>query len=265
MIAALQMYDWPEVQSQTDAFWALAVENLTANHHSPPRTLYRPTDISAPWRDPKLYLGQTCGLPYVSGLCANAVVLARADYGVEGARDGSYASVLICHEDADGEALQDFRGGTVAINEYGSQSGCNALADSILDAWGADTPLFAKSVKSGAHRASATMVADGHADVAAIDPVSWALFAQVEPKRRTQLRVFAWTRSVPSLPFITAQQDAQLRTDLWHALSYAAENGPPTPGTPQSILPASSDDYVPISVIRQRVKGLRLSPNATPL
>ena len=262
MIAALQMYDWDEVQGRTDAFWAKAVENLVAERRDPPRALSRPRDMSAPWRDPSLYLAQTCGLPFVSGRCADANILARADYGVEGARDGRYASVLICRADADGETLTDFRGQVVAINDYGSQSGCNALADTVLDAWDDRAPLFGKSVQSGSHRASATMVADGKADVAAIDPVSWSLFTELDPDRHARLRVFAHSRETPSLPFITASDDPDLQTDLWHALSHAAENAAAAPGIPRHILPAKADDYVPIRMMAQRVKGLRLAPNA---
>ena len=265
MIAALQMYDWPEVHARTDSFWAKAVEHLVADHRDPPRELSRPEDMSAPWRDPDLYLGQTCGLPYVAGRCADAVVIARADYGVEGAREGRYASVLVCRSDAEGEALRDFQGKTAAINEFGSQSGCNALADSVLDVWDGDDPLFGKVVKSGAHRASAAMVADGQADVAAIDPVSWALFTELEPERHARLRVFGWTRSMPSLPFITASTDEGLQADLWHALFHAAEGTPPAPGLPHEILPAKAHDYAPIRMMADRIKGLRLAPDAPAL
>lgn len=238
------MYDWPEAQPATDAFWAVMRDALEAEGVAAPATVSRPEDLSAPWRDPGLVLGQTCGLPYVSGRCGGAVPVARPVYAVEGAGDGTYCSALICRAQ-DPRELAGFRGARAAINEIGSQSGCNALKDAFLQADLADGPLFGDVVMSGAHRASALAVAAGDADIAAIDAVAWAMFAAFEPEAHANLRVLAWTRPMPALPFITGPETAPRLAELIRALerACAANEGP---FLPVAIRPATDADYDPI-------------------
>ncbi len=271
MIAALQMYDWPEVQGRTDAFWARVHDALSEAGIDAPAALSRPERLSQPWTDPGLLIGQTCGLPYVAGRCGDAVLIGRPDYGIEGASGGSYASAIICRREDEG-TLADCRGQRAVINEFGSQSGCNALADEVqrmkLDREG---PFFGTLELSGAHRSSAQMVADGGADIAAIDAVAWALFQELEPERHARLRVIGWTRAMPALPFITGAVNAPRRAALYDALLAAALAscewaGKPGPvGIPIDMLPAEDADYDPIRKMAERIKGMRLAPDAPTL
>lgn len=48
------------------------------------------------------------------------------------------------------------------------------------------------------------MVAEGEADLAAVDCVSLAHFRRLYPSTIAKLRILGWTPSSPSLPFITA-------------------------------------------------------------
>ena len=80
MIAALQMYDWPEVQGRTDAFWIRVRAGLEEAGIDAPVALSRPEDLHSPWTRPDLVLGQTCGLPLVLGLTGDATVLGRGIY-----------------------------------------------------------------------------------------------------------------------------------------------------------------------------------------
>lgn len=266
MIAALQMYDWQEVQNRTDRFWAGLQNALAARGIDAPRDLARPDDISSVWAEPNLIIGQTCGLPYVSGRCGNAVLIGRPDYGIEWAYGGSYSSVLICRAEDRGD-LSTFRGRRAAINDLGSQSGCNALADEIQRRKLEDgRPFFAEVVLSGAHRSSARQVADRKADVAAIDAVAWALFQELEPVRHARLRVIGQTRTMPALPFITSRENAHLRPLLLDALLEACEPAtPPEAGIPVMIVPTDDEHYDPVRKMAHRVKGMRLSPNLRPL
>jgi ABC-type phosphate/phosphonate transport system substrate-binding protein len=260
VIVALQMYDWPEVAARTDAFWrrvaaALADEGIVA-----PSTLVRPDDISAAWADPDLLLGQSCGLPYVSGRCGGAVAFARPVYDAEGCGAGTYRSALICRAGAEAP-LAAFAGRVVAINEYGSQSGCNALADTVRPFGDA---FFGRVLVTGAHRASALAVARGNADIAAIDAVAWALFAEVEADERARLAVLGWTVETPALPFITAPAHAGRAPALCRALAAAAVPGNAT-GLPVGVIAAADQDYDPIRDMVARTRGLRLAPDALPL
>ncbi len=60
---------------------------------------------------------------------------------------------------------------------------------------------FAETSKTGSHQASARAVADGMADLAAIDAVTWALLAD-DPPLAAALRILDRTRPTPALPFI---------------------------------------------------------------
>ena len=256
LIAAFQMYDWPEQQSRTDGFWTAMREALAAEGLDAPEALARPEDLSTPWRRPDLLIAQTCGLPYVSGECGSAILVARPSYDVAGALPGSYSSALICRAEDDRD-LAGFLGARAAINETGSQSGCNALKDAFLQAGLADGPLFAEVVMSGAHRVSANLVSEGRADIAAIDAVAWALHGECDPESHARLRVLGWTRPMPALPFITAGTRADLIPVLTAALTTACAATTGT-GLPSAILPAESGDYDPIRKMAHATTAIEL-------
>lgn len=263
MIAALQMYDWPEVQAETDAFWGRIAAALEDRGIAAPTALERPADLSTPWRAPGLVIGQTCGLPYVSGRCGTARLVARPDYGLDDASDGTYCSVLIARADAPGD-LPAFVGKVAAVNEWGSQSGCNALADAVLDT-GQTLPFFGAVALSGGHRSSAAMVADGRADIAAIDAVSWALFKRAEPDAHAGLKIIGRTRTAPALPYITSAFNAAQLNEMTAALNAACAPDRGAPCIPLRFLPASDSDYDPIRHMADRVRGLPLAPDSLPL
>jgi ABC-type phosphate/phosphonate transport system substrate-binding protein len=86
------------------------------------------------------------------------------------------------------------------------------------------TRFFESVVFSGSHRRSVDMVAEGEADVAAVDCVSLAHFRQLYPSAVAKLRVLGWTPASPSLPFITASTTSSatlriLRSSLTHVLA----------------------------------------------
>ena len=65
---------------------------------------------------------------------------------------------------------------------------------------------FDEVLATGAHWNSAHAVAEGHADIAAIDAVTWTLLTRHD-EIVNDLKVIADTPSTPALPFITAQHD----------------------------------------------------------
>ncbi len=265
MIAALQMYDWPEVHPRIDAFWALTVESLRGFGLEAPETLSRPERLSEPWTNPDLLVGQTCGLPYVSGRCGDAVLVAQPVFDLAGAEHGNYSSALVCRIYDPAKGLSGFRGRIAAVNEYGSQSGCNALADAVLDVHSASARPFFSCVKlSGAHRNSATMVAKGQADIAAIDAVAWALYAEAEPDNHAKLRVLGWTRPMPALPYITANRFSDQVPKIFESLANAG-GAHTLPTLPVAINACTDADYDPIRKMAARVQGLLLAPDSQKL
>ena len=75
MIAALQMYDWPEVREATDLWWAGIARHLGIDV-----PLSRPADFTAPWRRDDLLFGQTCGYPFTHALKGQVKLVATPHY-----------------------------------------------------------------------------------------------------------------------------------------------------------------------------------------
>jgi ABC-type phosphate/phosphonate transport system substrate-binding protein len=105
------------------------------------------------------------------------------------------------------------------------------------------------------------MVAGGAADIAAIDAVAWALFAEHEPEAFEALEVMGWTRSMPALPFITAPANAGMAPDLIAALD-AACGSASGPGVPRGVMAAGAADYEPVRAMAAGLRGVRLAPGA---
>lgn len=200
MIASLGMYDRPETAAANDALWALIRRGLRARGIAAPARLTRGEAAFAhAWTAPDLVLSQTCGLPFRAGLHARVTLIGTPDYGVDGCAPGYYRSVLVARADDPRATEAEFQTARAAINEPMSQSGWAALADHFA-ALSLTPPAV---VVTGAHQGSALAVAEGRADLAAIDAVTWSLLTRHD--RWTQgLRVVAYTTPTPGLPLIAA-------------------------------------------------------------
>ncbi|RVT82808.1 hypothetical protein DXV76_16375 [Rhodobacteraceae bacterium CCMM004] len=207
MIAALAMYDRPETAAATDAFWAAIHDALANEGMAAPARLTRGADPWAVWQAPDLVLAQTCGLPYRARLHDRVTLVGTPDYGLPGVPPGHYRSVVVARADDPTP-----EGGRMAVNDPLSQSGWAApLADGVR---------FGAVVLSGAHRASARMVAEGAADLAALDAVTWRDMERFEPELTARLRVLRRTQPTPGLPYISAAgaDPAPLRSAIRRAL-----------------------------------------------
>ncbi|TDK43135.1 phosphate/phosphite/phosphonate ABC transporter substrate-binding protein [Antarcticimicrobium luteum] len=218
MIAWLGMYDMAPLRAANDRFWIGIRRALGYG----PATLSREADPWEVWQSPDLLLAQTCGLPYRIRLHRTVTLVATPDYGLPGCPPGHYNSVLVVRADAAGETPEDFAGGTLAYNEALSQSGW-AAPSTFFAARGIG---FADLLRTGAHAASARAVAEGRADVAGIDALTWALLCAHDPVTDA-LRVIGATEPTPALPFVTAagRDPAPLRDALRTAVrTLAAED-----------------------------------------
>ena len=216
------MYDWPEVHDAVDALWSAIADCLRAAGIDAPTTLWRydgGATLDDLWTDPDLLVAQTCGLPVVDFLRGRIEVLGSLDHGVEGCAPGDYRSVLVCRADDPAESLEGFRGRRAIVNSYESQSGYGALVTTVAPL-AVDGRFFDELVDSGTHRFSLRAVADGRADLAAIDVVSWRLGLAHEPAV-DDLRIVAWTEPTPGLPLVTGWAQAGLWETLNEAISAA--------------------------------------------
>ena len=68
LVAALPMYDDPDLAPANDALWRRIAAALSERGVDAPARLTRGVDLAALWRSPRLVFGQTCGYPYVTAL-----------------------------------------------------------------------------------------------------------------------------------------------------------------------------------------------------
>lgn len=200
MIASLGMYDRPETMAANDRLWALVRDGLRARGIAAPDALTRGAGAYwQAWEDPALVLSQTCGFPYRAKLHDKVTLVASPDYGLEGCPPGYYCSVFVTRAD-DARRLPEFRGAQFAYNEALSQSGWAAPQNHAATMGFAFSPL----VETGSHRGSALAVAEGRADLACLDALTWALLQRWEPAV-AGLREVARTAPTPALPYIAAK------------------------------------------------------------
>jgi ABC-type phosphate/phosphonate transport system substrate-binding protein len=243
-IAALPMYDWPETRASTDAQWASfrnalraanieapldlvrsnaaipsvvgGIADMSGNRIAEDPALLRPNDLDLHtlWRHPTLLLAQTCWGPMNAGLAQHVIVLGQPDYSdFEGGQGTFYRSALLMRSNGanvpaptdDGACLpmDPLRNAVLAYNDAQSMSGLIALC-ADLETAGEGMHIFADTIETGSHRASIAAVAQGEADLCAIDCRSLHLARLFEPAV-SELRIVGWTARRHGLPFITSR------------------------------------------------------------
>ena len=191
MIATLPMYDRPETQAANDRFWALIHAYLPDAPELLTRDGYH-------WLDPDLVLSQTCSLPYRTGLQDSVLIIATPVHNLD-CTAGYYFSVVLVRASDHRTDITDFSGAQLAINGPVSQSGWAAI-----DALAKDAGVrFSTIIETGSHQESARAVAEGRADICAVDAVTWTMIERWDAFA-SDLRILCQTSPTPALPYITA-------------------------------------------------------------
>jgi ABC-type phosphate/phosphonate transport system substrate-binding protein len=182
-----------------------------------PATLL-PDELDFPtlWKHPDLLLAQTCWGPMEEGLEKQVLVVGQPSYdGIEGGQSELYSSAILMRRGevaegtqppTDGRALLPLdliRNKCFAYNSLDSMSGIIALSRD-LEAAGESLKIFSECIETAAHRASIVAVAEGRADVCAVDCRSWHLARRHEPRARDVV-VVGWTERRMGLPYITSR------------------------------------------------------------
>jgi len=198
-----------------DALWS----GMRAALGYGPASLSRGGDLWAEWQSPDLLFSQTCGYPYRAHLHRHVQILGTPDHGLPGCPPGHYNSVLIARRDDARTKLEDFAAARFAFNEPLSQSGWAAPQTFAATRGFA----FTNPIQTGGHNVSARAVAEGHADIAAIDALTWKLI-QRHDACAAALKEITRTEPTPTLPYITAKgRDAATLTQaLTHAIAQLA-------------------------------------------
>lgn len=257
MIASLPMYDRPETRAAYDRLWTRIRDELRLlwavlpDIGSPlPAALAHDPDPWDHWRAPDLILSQTCGLPYRSELHANVILIGTPDYHLPGCRPGYYNSVFVMRAESACDDPAGWSDLMVAVNDGRSQSGWAAPQDFMETR----DLSFHKTSLTGSHRNSAHAVANGTADIAAIDAQTWRMIRRWDRWSDTLVEV-ARTEETPGLPLISAMPDG--RNDLHFAVSRHLANLPAKDAAIldiRSLVSISKADYLAVPTPKAVVK-----------
>ena len=198
-IAALPMYYRDELSVALNRLWQHIQQGLLKRGIAAPSGLTNSGDLMGVWLDPGLVLGQTCGMPYRMFLHDKVTLIGTPDYQIADCPAGYYRRIFIVRKNDPRDSLEEFSAARFAYNDQHSQSGYGAA---IVHA-SAKGMQFDNPVVSGAHRLSAAMVAEGTADIAALDVISWQYMQQFD-HFSDSLRGLEATEPAPGLPLIAA-------------------------------------------------------------
>lgn len=194
MIASLPMYWRAENAHLWRAFWSL-VQDAAQDHGASLPDLTAPMDLPADWYahwlSADLALSMTCGLPFRTALRDKVHYVGTLDFGVT-AQPGHYCSQIISRPGLTGPAQR------LAYNSADSQSGW-AAAQNLPD-----MATMTAFIATGGHAASLSTVAEGRADIACLDAVTWRILQRVDPNA-AKVHTKGTTPATPGLPLITAR------------------------------------------------------------
>lgn len=203
MIASLPMYARASNRDAHDALWALIRDGLRDRGIAAPDALDHQIGEMDSWAHPDLVLGQICNLPYRALFRGKVTLIGAAHHDLPDCAPGYYHSVFVVRADSASTSVRDFATARFACNDRMSNSGYGAPLHWAQNQGFALTP----SLFTGSHAQSIAAVAQGDADIAAIDAQVWWI-EQRENPLCTGLRVIGRTYASAGLSFITrAGQD----------------------------------------------------------
>lgn len=212
------MYDRAENADAHDRLWnAIHAEAMTRGV-ALPEHLTRGVSEDALWSAPDLILGQICNLPFRQTYYDRLHVIGAMDYGVDHLDAGFYDSVIITrpeHIDADVSKLR------FAYNATESNSGWDAA-----HLWAEkNTTQLNPTLETGGHRASLKAVAQGQADIAALDCITFRQCLKWDAEAHAVV-VKDRTAATPGMLLVTTKPD--LKTALFDIFNTVLSRIDPT-------------------------------------
>jgi len=243
MVASLAMSTLLPLRGAVDSLWGVVRRHLGWG----PSELEWEMLTPGVWHHPDLLVAQTCGWPLVTRLADEVAVVGTFDYDVPGSVEGRYRSVLISREATAIEQLRGQPGVVAARNADDSLSGWISLQH----AWGG---VPAAVVETGSHLGSVRAVAEGRADVASIDAVTWALISSLEPELVRSLSVVGSGPLVPCLPLVVPLRHVahveELRSAFTVTVADPAAAAACSTLRIRGFVPRDLDDYLPLLSLR---------------
>jgi ABC-type phosphate/phosphonate transport system substrate-binding protein len=130
-------------------------------------------------------------------------LIATPEYSFPGCEGPSHRSFIIRNLDDPRRRLGEFRGTVGALNAHDSNTGMNLFRAAVAPIAGGAT-FFRATLVTGSHEASVEAVAEGRADLASIDCVSFALLGRGRPELIERVALVAESPASPNLPFIAS-------------------------------------------------------------
>lgn len=222
LIACLPWYDLAETQDTTDRLWNhIAADLRQRGIEGVPKSLDRRADYRSQWQDPMLLLGQACGYDVYCANDHDLQVVAVPRYSMQGCEDTRYRSFVMVRDDSNYESLEDLVGARCVINSPRSHSGMNVL-QSMVAPLSCNGTYFESVSVSGAHEESLAMIREDHADVAAIDCITYGLLKKHRPEALSTMRIVHQTTALTAPPYVTgARTDPAMLPILREAIATA--------------------------------------------
>ena len=205
-IAALPMYDFPQLREAHDRLWEALAQRLEGSGvGTVPRGLTRNLGHRETWLHPGLLFGQACEYPVAKSFAQQLTIVATPRYDAPGCSGASYRSAIVVRAAESVTSLEELRNRRGVMNEPDSNSGMNLFRAALAPLAGG-ARFFQSVLISGSHRASLELVAAGEADVTAIDCITLAHLRRFATHLASQLKVIDWTPASPCLPYVTSHR-----------------------------------------------------------
>jgi ABC-type phosphate/phosphonate transport system substrate-binding protein len=219
--ASWPMYDLPELDRSHDRLWSLVRAELAGRGTSTPDRLSHRPRLPEAWTRPDLVVSQTCGWPLVTELGRRVTTIGTFRYRIAGAEGGTYRSRIVGRRAPSDLGLGDLVGRTAAVNARDSLSGWVSLVAGLGLSGGWPGPVLV----TGGHAESLRALADGRADVASIDAVTYALVERLRPELVDHLVDLGSGPRVPCLPIIGPAGLSGVQLATWRRALSAAITG----------------------------------------
>lgn len=219
-IAALPMYDFPELRDAHDRFWAALARRLReCGIEVVPGQLTRNLSHREVWSHPGLLFGQACEYPVSKAFRGHLRILATPRYCASGCNSNTYRSAIVVRAEERANSLEGLRERRCVVNEPDSNSGMNLLRAALAPLSGG-TRFFRSVSFSGSHCKSVELIVADEADVAAIDCVTLEHLRRIRPQLISHVRIVDWTPATPCLPFVISRHASETTVA---AVRYALE------------------------------------------
>jgi ABC-type phosphate/phosphonate transport system substrate-binding protein len=155
--------------------------------------------------DDHLFIGHTCGYPLMKRLKNKLSPFCVPVFDAPGCHGLYNTSLFIASVNSKIQSLRDSYRGVAAFNGRDSNSGMNVFRHAVAllaQEKGRGQKFFSHLIESGSHKQSLIEVAEGRADVSAIDSVSFALIADAWPALASDIRTIGYSVKTCGLPFV---------------------------------------------------------------